>query len=681
MKRHCLCIALLSAWGTHVSAQAAKDSLPDNQLHQVVITAQFAPTDARQSVNSVRVINRKTIENRAVATLEELLQTEPNMRVSQDPLLGSSLSINGLRGENVKILVDGVPVVGRLNGSVDAGQLPLGAVQQVEIIEGAQSLLYGSDASAGVVNLVTKKSQPYRVEAEANTQVESNGYRNLQGRTGLRLGKFSLQITGNQLDFQPQTDTAQGRDQLWNPKTQTAGRAMLRFSPSDKFDIRLSGSLFSEKVDNLGVQRRPQYKPYAFDDYYHTTRSDATLHSEGWTSGRLFWQTTIGLNRFDRIKNTYRFDFEDQQKTLLEGEQDTSAATGLLARATLASDRRDRPWNFLVGLENYAEVAEGVRIVDSTAAAPGRATGNDFALFASAKWTLWKELTLQGGARWTQNQQFGAAITPSVWMLWQPSSAWQTRLSYASGFRSPALKELYFNFIDINHYVVGSADLTPERSDNLRGEISWKNLLPAAQQAGSKAWTLGLTASGFYNQVRDRIILAEYGSTQYRYANLRQWKTTGGGIGINIGFQNWLRFRSDVVMTGFFNAYSEEVSGLNTLDWSTDWVNDLTLSFFKQRASCTIWHKMTGKTPYFFEEAGEVIQGESQGWNLLNASLGSSFFNQRIRLNIGAKNLLNTRQIRSGARDVVGHSEGNFRPVHWGRTYFVTAIFSAHTKS
>lgn len=253
--------ALLLPCVLYAQVPYSLDTLSDSSLPSVVVTAQFAPTDVRQTVNSVRVLDRKTIEQRAAVNLEELLQTEPNVRLAQDAVLGSALSINGLRGENVKILLDGVPVTGRLNGSVDAGQLPLGAVQQVEIIEGAQSLLYGSEASAGVINLVSRKSQLSRFEAEAAPQWESNGFRNLQGRAGLRLGKFLVQMTGNRLDFQPQPDTALGRDQLWNPKVQETGRALLRFSPSDKLDLRLTGGLFSEKVDNLGAVRSTNLMP------------------------------------------------------------------------------------------------------------------------------------------------------------------------------------------------------------------------------------------------------------------------------------------------------------------------------------------------------------------------------------------------------------------------------------
>lgn len=671
MNKFLLCLTFFLP-ATTIIAQAVPDTMPDAKIATVVVTAQFTPTDARQSVNSVRVLNRQTIERRSVTSLEELLQTEPNLRIAQDPILGSSLSINGLRGENLKILVDGVPVVGRLNGSIDAGQLPVNAVQQVEIIEGAQSLLYGSEASAGVINLVTRKSQLHRFEAEATGQMETSGLQQFQGRVGARLGKFHLQVNGSKMDFNPPQDTAYDRDQLWNPKHQQSGRAMLRYSPSKKLDIRLSGGLFEEVVDNLGDLRRPQYKPYAFDDYYQTNRKEASLHAEGWTANRLFWQATAGWNRFDRIKNTYRYDFETEDKTLVEGQQDTSGASGLLTRFTLSSDFKNRPVNFLVGIENYAETAEGIRIVDSTANKPGQASGNDLGIFASLRFKLLEQITLQGGARYTQNKLYGNALTPTVWLFWQPQNTrWQLRMSYASGFRSPGLKELYFNFIDVNHYLVGNTDLKPEYSHNLKGEINWKLSTP-------RDYSLGVKASGFFNRVRNRIVLSEFAPVQYRYINLERWQTAGGGIGITFGYSNWLQFRSEVVITGFYNEFAGD--SLQTYNWSPDWVNDLTLTFLKDKFHVNFWHKMTGRTPYYFEDDNTVLRGQSDAWHLLNASAGTCLFKKRIRLNAGVKNLLGTRQIRSGATEL-GHASGDRSvPVHWGRTYFVSLSVLAFGK-
>ena len=55
-------------------------------------------------------------------------------------------------------MIDGVPIIGRLNGNIDAGQIPLQSIQKIEIIEGAQSLMYGSEVCGGVINIITKRS-------------------------------------------------------------------------------------------------------------------------------------------------------------------------------------------------------------------------------------------------------------------------------------------------------------------------------------------------------------------------------------------------------------------------------------------------------------------------------------------------------------------------------------------
>ncbi|MFN8339032.1 MAG: TonB-dependent receptor plug domain-containing protein [Saprospiraceae bacterium] len=218
-----------------IFAQLTSDTITlSKEMDQVVITAQFTPTDAKETVNSVRVLNRKIIEQKSVINLQELLQTEANIRISQDAILGSAISVNALKGENLKILIDGIPIVGRLNGNIDAGQIPLNSIQKIEIIEGAQSLLYGSEASGGVINIITKKSQVAAVETDATIQYENNGFRSISGRGGLSTRKLFFQLSGNILQFVPMRDTSEGRDQLWNPKKQKSARATLRYTPSEK---------------------------------------------------------------------------------------------------------------------------------------------------------------------------------------------------------------------------------------------------------------------------------------------------------------------------------------------------------------------------------------------------------------------------------------------------------------
>lgn len=639
---------------------AQQDSMWTSLIDQVVVTAQFTPTETRETVNSVRVLSRKTIEQRGVLTLQELLQVEPNLRVSQDPILGSELSINGLKGENLKILIDGVPVVGRLNGNVDAGQIPLNSIQKIEIIEGAQSVLYGSEASGGVINLITKKSQLSTYHSEIQGQVETNGFRNISLLAGLQQKKWTTQLSANIQDFVPKSDTSMGRDQTWNPKKQRSARAMVRFQPNQNTDLRMTANALNEKVDNLGDIRRPVYKPYAFDDFYQTERWDIQLYTDKWTENRDLLQTTLGYNHFSRVKNSYRYEADSGESTLQDGLQDTSSAQGIMARMTYARERAGQRWSVLAGLENYFERATGTRLFDSLAASPNRAHTNDAAVFGSVK-TKWQSWILQAGARYTQNLRYGSAFVPSAWVKWQPSQNLQLRLSWASGFRSPSLKELFFNFIDINHYVIGNASLRPERSSNLRGELTYEAIK-------SSQSSMTLTTGAFYNNVSDRIVLTALGPVHYEYRNVDQWKTTGMNLRIQVSLNEWLRLQSDLVYTGFHNSMPEFRKG--SFLWSPDWTNEVNISWGDSRWNLNVWHKRTGKTPFFYNQDGQTLQGLNDAWNMLNSSVTYRFLKPQLRIQVGVKNLFNIRQLQANNANGIHIEASNQQNLHWGRTFF-----------
>lgn len=661
-------IAIVGLWfGMGTSGMAQTDTLDYDQiLDQVVITAQFTPTDTRQTVNSVKVLNRKTIEQRSLVSFQELLQTETNIRVAQDPILGSVLSVNGLKGENLKILIDGVPVIGRLNGNVDAGQLPLSTIQKVEIIEGAQSLLYGSDASGGVINIITKKSQAKKIDTEVTGQYENNGFRQGTASLGYAVDKWIVQASGNIQDFKPAPDESMGRDQLWNPKKLRSARGMVRFLPNDHTDLRITSQILTEQVDNLGDVKLPNNKlfSYAFDDYYITDKFDVSMHGERWTKGKTLWQGTIGWNTFYRVKNSYRHDFNLDFDELLEGLQDTSSSRGLMTRFTVAKDHVSNKLGYLLGVENYYETATGTRLHDTTSTTTGSAHNNDLGLFGSGKWRINPHWTLQTGARWTLNMRYGSALTPSTWVHWQPDLPIQWRFSWAYGFRSPAIKELFFSFIDINHFVTGNPELKPEKSLNLRSEVTWD-----IYKQGN--WHIQSGLTGFYNNINDRIILTALGPVHYEYQNVNNFKTVGGGIKAKFLYSDWFKFQSEWVKTGFNNTNTGVDLEDDVLLWSVDMTNDLTITMFKNRLTWSVWHKLTGETPYFYNQDGEILQDVTAKWNLLSSGFSTQFFNNKVRLNAGVKNILNIRDLQLNNINGIHIETSNQQGLHWGRTFYV----------
>lgn len=151
------------------------------RIEEMVVTGQMQQTSVSDAVQNVRIINSKKIEQMGAQNLTQLFKNELNIQLSTDPVLGTGMSLQGISGENVKLLIDGVPVIGRLNGTVDLDQINIQNIEKIEIIEGPLSVNYGSDALAGTINIITKKNTSQLLSGTAesiifNANINNIGY-------------------------------------------------------------------------------------------------------------------------------------------------------------------------------------------------------------------------------------------------------------------------------------------------------------------------------------------------------------------------------------------------------------------------------------------------------------------------------------------------------------------------
>ena len=144
-------------------------------VEEVVVTAQFSPKKLDQSIYKVKVIDNSIVEKKGATNLSELISNELNFSPVRDAALGSSVRIQGLGGEHVKILVDGVPMVGRQNGILDLSQINVSSIDHIEIVEGPMSVVYGSNAMAGVINIITKENHRQSLTAGVEGYYETVG--------------------------------------------------------------------------------------------------------------------------------------------------------------------------------------------------------------------------------------------------------------------------------------------------------------------------------------------------------------------------------------------------------------------------------------------------------------------------------------------------------------------------
>lgn len=621
---------------------------------QVVVTGQYAPTGTDQSLYDVRVISGEEIEERAAQNLRDLMGSELNVRVSQDNVLGSSMSIQGVSGQNVKILVDGLPLVGRVGGDIDVSQILLNNVERVELVEGPLSVAYGTDALGGVVNLITDKRTGNGFAGEATAYHESAGTWNADGRVGALLGNTRVMVSGGRHFFGGFARPDTSRFKRWKPREQYFldwdGTYYL-----GKFSLGYSGRFFNEYILNRGLPRAP-YGETAFDDTYRTNRLTNRIQMRG-DIGKSRLELSAALSNYTRRKNTYFKDLVtlEEELTASPSDQDTSRFDTWNFRGTYGGEIGLFPASWQTGFEANIDKAAGDRI-DTT----GRTLG-DYALFASLRYTPVGRFTVQPGLRYAYNTEYDAPLIPSLNVKYEPGRNFTLRASYARGFRAPSLRDLYFLFVDINHNIQGNPDLRAEVSDNFQASVSWKR--------ASVRKVLEVSATGFYNDITDLITLANIQGDLYSYQNVGTYKTTG--VKLNGRYERE-RFsvRLGASMIGRYNQFSEsddvpsflfspEIAGGGM--WKIPAILELALDY-----------KYTGRLPsYALDGNGTLQERFIDDYHTLNASVARSFFNDRLTLRIGGKNLLDVTDVTAtAAGDAVHSSETSSLPVSWGRTFF-----------
>jgi outer membrane receptor for ferrienterochelin and colicins len=156
----------------------AEDTTKAKELETAVVTGQYKPQSVRNSVYQVKVISKERIQKQGAAKLQDVLNSELNIRFSQDIATGGSgITMLGMGGQNIKVLVDGLPLIGRqgTTNEININQIDINSIERIEIVEGPMSVIYGADALAGVINIITKKALPAKLSVTAKVQEETVG--------------------------------------------------------------------------------------------------------------------------------------------------------------------------------------------------------------------------------------------------------------------------------------------------------------------------------------------------------------------------------------------------------------------------------------------------------------------------------------------------------------------------
>ncbi|MCS6823208.1 MAG: TonB-dependent receptor [Cytophagaceae bacterium] len=657
-------------------------------MNEVAITAQYAPGSPENSVHKIKIIDRKKIEAQAAQNLRDLLSNELNIRLSQDHILGSSMSLQGISGQNVKILVDGMAITGRLNGNIDLSQINLNNVERIEIVEGPLSVNYGTDALAGTINIITRKSQKETFSTSLNSYYESIGQYNLSSRIGLAKNKHQIALSAGRYFFdgwrtnekpfyyesQPVADSSRFKN--WKPKEQYFGTLNYQYktgtAPSSPV-IGYTSDIFYEKITNRGMPR-PPYQETALDDYYHTNRINNIVYTQGKITQKYNLNLMAAHNIYTRIKNTYFKDLTtlDQQLTSNPGDQDTTHFYTLQTRGNMTTSTDSSFFNYELGYDIYHETGTGLRIKNN------KQTIGDYALFASSEVKPIKHITVKPALRCAYNSAYKAPFIPSLHLKYAPrifkknnNDFISLRLSYAHGFRAPTIKDLYFYFVDINHNIRGNESLKAEYSQNYS--------VSTTLQKCYKESVYKIELSWFYNDIKNLITLAQVNGMEYSYVNIGSYKTTGTQLNISIRYRH-MTYTAGGSYIGRYNPISS-TADVSPFSYAPEVRSNIIYEIKKINLILSAFYKYTGKLPQFrLNLNNEVEQTQVQDFHMADFTLSKYFMRKKILLGIGSKNLFDVTNI-SGTISGGAHTEtANTISVATGRTYFLKMDINLNTK-
>ncbi|MBX2945848.1 MAG: TonB-dependent receptor [Cyclobacteriaceae bacterium] len=643
------------------------------QLDEVVVTGQFEPQSARQSVYRVRTISMERIQAAGATRLQDVLNTELNIRFSQDLSLGgSNLSLQGLSGQNVKVLMDGVPMIGRqgTGNEININQVNVNSIERIEIVEGPMAVIYGADALAGVINIITKKPESGRWSGSAKLHEETVGT-----EYGLKQGihNQSVSLGYSKHSFYTLTDfthnyfggwqgSAEDRDKEWHPKTQWLASSLAGFK-TDNLDVYYRLDYLNENIYNPGLFSGIE----AIDQRYITNRFMHQVQGTYLFSDRLKYNGALSYTDYSRQIQTVTVNKNtgDVRLALDPSLQDLTQFDGLTFRGTFLYKVSEQ-LSVQPGYDFNVESGSGGRLAE------GISSIGDYAFFVSSEIKPNHWLSFRPGVRMVKNTAYDAPpFIPSVNAKFQLTVKHDLRLSYGRGFRAPSLRELYFYFFDASHSIEGNPDLKAELSHSFNA--SWN-----AKWFTSSDVKFNTALTGFYNTVDNMIGFGvKPGNANITtYLNIEKFKTTGF-TWTNTFMYKQFELGAGIGYTGRYNQLIETGEVPDEFLWSPEINGSASYAIPAIGASVSLFYKYTGRTPFLATDVTGLIElNETEGFHWADLSIKKSL-NKKFNLSAGVRNLFDVTRINNmAANGGPVHGGGLTRPVGYGRSYFINLSYN-----
>ena len=452
-------------------------------LDQVVVTATRTPKALKDAPVVTRLITANDIKIADATNIQDLLTEQmPGLEFGYAMNQETSLNMNGFGGNAVLFLVDGERLAGETMDNVDYSRLNLDNVGRIEIVKGAASALYGANAVAGVINIISREnSEPWT----ANVNTRYNDF-NKEWRHGgsfsFNAGKWNSQTsiqrtTSDEVQLTSPFDTESNILHIYGGETFNV-KERLTYKLSNKVKLIGRGGYFAR------ISNRSNY-----DDHYKDY--SAGLKTVMNLSENDNLEISYGFDQYDKARyvndeRTHDHDYTNRQNTVRALYSHIFGTNTLTAGADFLNDY----------LTTYQFANNGSK------------TQNSCDAFAQFDYNPLQWLNIVASLRHDYFSASSQHATTGRLALMTKWKGFSIRANYAGGFRAPTLKEMYMNFDMAGMQMIyGNPDLKPEKSDNYNLALEHTGRV---KNAGFFTGQYSLTLMGYYNKYDKRITTEDY---------------------------------------------------------------------------------------------------------------------------------------------------------------------------
>ena len=479
-------------------------------LNPVVVTGSGHHQRLKSTATPVHVLSAQEIREQGITTFDGAL-TRMMPQVSMAPnSMGTFLRLNGLGNKYILILINGQKLSGDISNNVDLSRISMSRVKRIEILDGAASSLYGSDAIAGVINIITDQPTQQLVGVTSDTRVSGHGQ--LTESVGLDIFKNGF---GSYTSFtHDRADSYQNNHQEYVKGSDTETQPTIaplftgyrsnivgqRFTYTPNQHLALNAGLdYSYKITD---------RPDTRDDITGGTDYEMRYKGFRWNVGGIYKFTAKNSLQANFTVDRFRYgkEYDVETKTNAIGDYVQSKKQRMM----------DGELKAILGLTRNSTTIFGANWrKDYLTATSGNIDESVYALaaYAQHEQKLFKDLTATIGLRLTHHETFNNHLTPKVALMYAPGN-FRFRATYSSGFRAPGLDELYYHYFSVNRgkaqISFGNQNLKPEKSNYFSLNAEYRDEV------------IAVSVTGYLNRINDMVVKENVKVDEVSLAMLRK---------------------------------------------------------------------------------------------------------------------------------------------------------------